>query len=306
MYRFFRVSPREKPLRWSVLTARLNRQFKLRSGVLFVQSLLLLATFSVLDTSKLAQLIVPMMTKKFPKVVVLSGAGISAESGLPTFRGAGGLWQGYRVEEVANPNAFRRDPELVHQFYNWRRKALQDPNVKPNPAHSALVELERILGPDNFFLVTQNVDNLHERAGSQQVLHLHGELLKIRCTETGEVWSWEEDLSTSTSHPTRPDLKGTLRPHIVWFGEQPLKLTEVYGRLRTCELFLAIGTSGNVYPAAGFVEATPKNCRRIELNLDDTPVSSTFHQQLRGPASELVPALVASLKREWATNTPNS
>lgn len=247
------------------------------------------------------------MTKAIlPKVVVLTGAGISAESGLPTFRGAGGLWQGYRVEEVANPNAFRSDPELVHAFYNWRRKALLDPAVQPNPAHYALVELEQILGPENFFLVTQNVDDLHERAGSQQVLHLHGELLKIRCTETGEVWNWREDLSANTTHPTRPDLKGTLRPHIVWFGEQPLKLPEVYSRLRTCELFLAIGTSGNVYPAAGFVESTPRKCQRIELNLDDTPVSPAFHQQLRGRASDLVPALVARLKQEWETNTSNS
>lgn len=243
-----------------------------------------------------------MTNTAFPKVVVLTGAGISAESGLPTFRGAGGLWQGYRVEEVANPIAFQNQPELVHAFYNWRRKALQDPKVQPNRAHQALVDLERILGPENFFLVTQNVDDLHERAGSKQVHHMHGELLKIRCTETGETWSWRDDLTASTPHPTRPDLIGTLRPHIVWFGEQPLKLPEVYSRLRTCELFLAIGTSGLVYPAAGFVEATPKTCQRFELNLDDTPVSPAFQQQLRGPASDLVPAFVAKLKQQWQTS----
>lgn len=242
----------------------------------------------------------------FPKVVVLTGAGISAESGLPTFRGAGGLWQGHRVEEVASPNAFRNDPELVHAFYNWRRKALQDQKVQPNRAHLALAELERLLGPDHFFLVTQNVDDLHERAGSRQVHHLHGELLKIRCIETGEIWSWREDLTTNTPHPSQPELKGTLRPHIVWFGEQPLKLPEVYSRLRNCELFLAIGTSGQVYPAAGFVEATPKNCQRIELNLDDTPLSPAFQKQLRGRASDLVPAFVEKFKQQWETGGLNS
>lgn len=246
-----------------------------------------------------------MNQNAFPRIVVLTGAGISAESGLPTFRGAGGLWQGYRVEEVANPNAFRKDPDLVHAFYNWRRRALQEPNIQPNPAHHALVELERLAGPEHFFLVTQNVDDLHERAGSQQVHHLHGELLKIRCTETGQVWPWRGDLSQDTPHPTRPDLKGTLRPHIVWFGEQPLQLPEVYSRLRHCQLFLAIGTSGHVYPAAGFVEATPKHCQRIELNLDNTPVSPAFHEQLRGPASVLVPALVSKLKQQAESSNSN-
>lgn len=240
-----------------------------------------------------------MEAATLPRIVVLTGAGISAESGLPTFRGAGGLWRGHRVEEVANPAAFRRQPELVHAFYNWRRRALQEPGIEPNPAHRALVELEQLAGPDHFYLVTQNVDDLHERAGARQVHHLHGELLKIRCTETGEVWPWRADLQVDTPHPLRPELKGTLRPQIVWFGEQPLRLPEVYGRLQRCDLFLAIGTSGQVYPAAGFVQATSASCRRLELNLEDTPASPEFQEQRRGPASELVPALVRELRAEW-------
>jgi NAD-dependent deacetylase len=244
-----------------------------------------------------------MPISKLPKIVVLTGAGISAESGLPTFRGAGGLWKGYRVEEVASPHAFRKNPELVHAFYNHRRKALQDPAILPNPAHVALAGLEQAWGSANFFLVTQNVDNLHQRAGARHVHHLHGELLKVRCTQTGEVWPWRDDLQIDTPHPTRPGMTGTLRPHIVWFGEEPLGLPEVYGRLRTCDLFIAIGTSGQVYPAAGFVQATPAGCQRFEINLDDTPVSPDFHRQLRGLASELVPTLVAELKQLWGTQT---
>jgi len=244
------------------------------------------------------------MTKhKFPQIVVLTGAGVSAESGLPTFRGTGGLWQGYRVEEVANPAAFRRHPELVHDFYNWRRKALLDPRVQPNPAHRALAELQQLVGPEHFYLVTQNVDDLHERAGAKQVHHLHGELLKVRCSETGEVWPWVTDLHVETPHPSRPELRGTLRPHIVWFGEQPLKLTEVYRHLQQCGLFIAIGTSGNVYPAAGFVQATPPGCRRIELNLEDTPTSPESHEHRRGPAGDLVPALVRELQVLWDSSS---
>lgn len=247
-----------------------------------------------------------MSKSNFPQIVILTGAGISAESGLPTFRGAGGLWHGYRVEEVANPIAFRKQPELVQAFYNWRRKALLEPNIQPNPAHVALAELERLVGPESFYLVTQNVDDLHERAGSAQVHHLHGELLKVRCNVTGEVWPWTEDLLPDTPHPTQPELRGTLRPHIVWFGEQPLQLPDVYSRLQRCELFIAIGTSGQVYPAAGFVQATPANCRRIELNLDETPASLQFHEQRRGPASELVPALVHQLRQLRDTSRRNS
>lgn len=236
-----------------------------------------------------------MLREKSPKIVVLTGAGISAESGLPTFRGSSGLWQGQRIEDVANPAAFRRNPQLVHDFYNWRRQALLAPTVRPNPAHFALVELEQALGPDRFFLVTQNVDDLHERAGSRQVLHMHGELLKIRCTETGQVFNWRSDLDGNTPHPERPDLHGTLRPHIVWFGEAPFRLPEIYARLRNCECFIAVGTSGHVYPAAGFVQETPPQCRCIEVNLDPTPMSPHFHERRQGPASEVLPTLVRDL-----------
>jgi NAD-dependent deacetylase len=247
-----------------------------------------------------------MTPTKFPRIVILTGAGVSAESGLPTFRGAGGLWEGHRIEEVANPAAFRNQPELVHDFYNWRRKSLLDPAIKPNPAHHALAELEQVVGPNHLYLITQNVDDLHERAGSNQVHHLHGELLKVRCAETGEVWPWLGDLQVDTPHPSRLDLRGTLRPHIVWFGEQPFRLPDVYSRLRQCTLFIAIGTSGQVYPAAGFVQATPASCQRIELNLDDTPTSPAFQEHRRGPASELVPTLVRELKQLWAASLLSS
>lgn len=234
---------------------------------------------------------------RFNQVIVLTGAGISEESGLPTFRGAGGLWQGRRVEEVASPKAFREQPELVQQFYNWRRRQLLAPAIQHNPAHLALAALEQEVGPERFLLVTQNVDDLHERAGSRSLIHIHGELLKVRCTETGEVWNWREDLSPDTPHPTRPELKGTLRPHIVWFGETPFRLPEIYARLRKCDLFIAVGTSGTVYPAAGFVQATPRTCQRVELNLDATPQSPHFHHCLRGLSSQLLPDLIASLRQ---------
>jgi NAD-dependent deacetylase len=236
-----------------------------------------------------------MQTVNFQKIVVLTGAGISAESGLPTFRGPDGIWQGQRVEEIASPAAFRSNPQRVHDFYNWRRRALLAPTIHPNPAHFALAKLAQTLGPERFFLVTQNVDDLHERAGSRQVLHMHGELLKIRCTETGNIWDWRDDLHCTTPHPEQPELQGTLRPHIVWFGEQPFRLPEIYARLRQCDCFIAVGTSGQVYPAAGFVQETPRHCHRIELNLDPTPLSTFFHEHRQGSASELLPCLVREL-----------
>ena len=228
------------------------------------------------------------------KVMVLTGAGISAESGIPTFRGADGLWEGHRFEDVATPHAFERDPTLVHRFYNMRRQTLLSESIQPNAAHIALAEFEA-QHRDEFFLVTQNIDDLHQRAGSKNVLPMHGELLKVRCTESGDVFSWNDDLSTETVHPNRPDLVGTLRPHIVWFGEMPFGLEAIDQFAQRCDVFIAIGTSAVVYPAAGIVQATSRDCRRIEINLDDTPQSVSFDTTIRGKASVEVPKFLASI-----------
>lgn len=228
------------------------------------------------------------------KVLVLTGAGISAESGIPTFRGADGLWEGHRVEDVATPQAFARDPKLVHQFYNMRRRKLLDPSIRPNAAHEALARFEsRHRG--EFLLVTQNIDDLHRRAGSRNVLPMHGELLKARCTLTGDVLDWRDDLFVDTVRPDEPDLVGTLRPHIVWFGEMPFGLDVIDAFARDCDLFVAIGTSGVVYPAAGIVQSTPPTCRRVEINLDDTPQSPHFERSIRGKATLEVPKFLESI-----------
>ena len=231
-------------------------------------------------------------------IVVLTGAGISAESGLSTFRGAGGLWEGHRIEEVATPEAFARNPELVHRFYNLRRRQLFDPAIRPNAAHRALARLEREWSGD-FLLITQNVDNLHERAGSRRLVHMHGELAKIRCTFCGDVREWAEELSVATSCPAC-GRSGGLRPHIVWFGEMPMEMGRIEEALSACGLFLAIGTSAQVYPAAGFVATVRGRARTVELNLEPSAASHLFDERRHGPASEVVPAFVAELLGEEA------
>ncbi len=233
-------------------------------------------------------------------LVVLTGAGISAESGLATFRGRGGLWEGHRIEEVATPEAFARDPERVHAFYNLRRRQLRDPAIRPNAAHHALVRLEQCWR-GRFLLVTQNVDDLHERAGSRALLHMHGELAKIRCVACGEVRRWEEDLSSRTACPACGNT-GVLRPHVVWFGEMPLHMAEIDSALQTCDLFVSIGTSALVYPAAGFVERvrTRGNARTVELNLEPSAMSDVFDERHYGPATRIVPQFVERLCREAA------
>lgn len=233
-----------------------------------------------------------MADASFGPIVVLTGAGVSAESGLPTFRGGGGLWEGHRVEEVATPGAFARDPRLVYRFYNQRRAKLQDAAVAPNPAHLALAELERGW-PGEFLLVTQNVDDLHERAGSRRLVHLHGELMRALCLACGTSSAWEGDMDAASVCP-RCVAAGRLRPDIVWFGEMPYRMDEVYAALERCAIFVAVGTSGVVYPAAGFVEAT-HGARTIELNLQPSAVSSAFRERRQGAAAELVPALVREL-----------
>jgi NAD-dependent deacetylase len=224
------------------------------------------------------------------KVVVLTGAGISAESGVPTFRDADGLWEGHRVEDVATPEAFVVDPETVLRFYDDRREALG--SVVPNPAHTALAELEQRLGED-LLLVTQNIDDLHERAGSERVLHMHGELLSALCAaceERSRPWTGPMLGATCRS------CEGELRPDVVWFGEIPYAMDDIVDALVECDLFVAIGTSGAVYPAAGFVQqARAYGARTLELNLVPSEGSFFFHEARHGRAGELVPAWVSEL-----------
>ena len=239
------------------------------------------------------------MTLHVPKtepIVILTGAGISRESGLHTFRDADGIWATVRIEDVATPEAFQRDPCKVQGFYNARRRGLLDEGVQPNAAHHALARLEAAW-PGGVLLVTQNIDDLHDRAGSQNLIHMHGELLKARCTMCRSVHEWREDLDVGTVCP-RCGMPGTLRPHVVWFGEMPLEMERIYGALGDCGLFVSIGTSGNVYPAAGFVqEARASGARTLELNLEPSAGATLFEQRREGPATELVPAFVEELLR---------
>lgn len=228
------------------------------------------------------------------RVVVLTGAGISQESGLKTFRDGDGLWEGHHVEDVATPEAFERNPALVYDFYNQRRRQLQSGDVQPNAAHRALAAFEQRFDGE-FLLVTQNVDDLHTRAGSKKLLHMHGELLRARCLDTGEIFPWKDDLDHTSVHPYDAKRKGRLRPHIVWFGEMPLAMERIELALAECDLFVAIGTSGLVYPAAGFVSWTPRTCRRVEINLHPTAVGSRFEESVSGPASVAVPQFFDAL-----------
>ncbi len=221
-------------------------------------------------------------------IVVLTGAGVSAESGVPTFRGPGGLWEGHRVEDVATPEAFRRDPVLVQRFYDDRRAALA--TVAPNAAHLALARLDAEW-PGGLLLVTQNVDDLHERAGSRRLLHMHGELKRALCTGCGAAPPWEGALSGSPACPSCGAAR--LRPDIVWFGEMPYRMDEIEAAIDACDLFVSIGTSGAVYPAAGFVGwARSAGARTLELNLDPSAGTPMFDAARHGPAGVLVPQWV--------------
>ena len=235
-----------------------------------------------------------MGSNSAPSIVILTGAGISAESGLPTFRDNGGLWEQHRVEDVATPEAFRRDPVLVQRFYNERRRRLGQ--VSPNAAHRALAELEN-RWPGPLLLVTQNVDDLHARAGSRALVPMHGELLKARCLACGAISAWAEDIRPESRCP-QCDQPGQLRPHIVWFGEMPLEMDKIFAALEGCDLFIAIGTSSTVYPAAGFVNAVPPAARTLEINLELSGMGSQFKEQRQGAATQRVPELVAELMAE--------
>ncbi|MFC5372316.1 NAD-dependent deacylase [Brevundimonas faecalis] len=231
-------------------------------------------------------------------LVVLTGAGVSAESGVPTFRASDGLWEGHRIEEVATPEGFAANPALVQDFYNQRRRRLAD--VQPNAAHRALADLA-VRWDGDFLLVTQNVDDLHDRAHAEaapakrfELIHMHGELLKARCTASGVVSDWPGDLLADHPSPHHPG--GRMRPHIVWFGEIPLEMQRIEAALERCDLFLSIGTSGAVYPAAGFVQlARMAGARAVEINLEPTPGARLFDEGVYGPATQVLPPFLAGL-----------
>ena len=226
--------------------------------------------------------------KPIRTIVVLTGAGVSAESGLQTFRAADGLWEDHRVEDVATPEAFARDPALVQRFYDMRRAAIMA--ARPNPAHAALARLDAAW-PGELLIVTQNIDDLHERAGARRVLHMHGEGLSAWCTACDARLRWT---GTLLDDPPCPSCGArALRPDIVWFGEMPYRMDEIFAALREADLFVSIGTSGAVYPAAGFVrQARECGARTLELNMERSQGSTWFHESRLGPASTVVPEWV--------------
>lgn len=232
---------------------------------------------------------------RFRNIVILTGAGVSAESGLSTFRDAGGVWAKYDYREVATPEGFARNPTLVHQFYNHRRAEAQ--KVQPNAAHLALAELERCYSErgGGVLLVTQNVDGLHEAAGSKNLIHMHGELLRYLCARCGASGPWLQDMSVHVACPAC-GRTGGVRPDVVWFGEMPYHMERIAAALSEADLFISIGASGNVYPAAGFVaEAYAAGAHTVELNLEPSEGARLFAEVVNGPATEIVPAFVRGL-----------
>lgn len=221
-------------------------------------------------------------------IVVLTGAGVSRESGLHTFRDPDGIWAHVNIEDVATPEAFARDPAHVHAFYNERRRGLLDDSIAPNAAHHALAAFEA-RWPGDFLLVTQNIDDLHERAGSRNLVHMHGELCNTLCGHCGGVTEWYEDLSVDIACPICAKTGG-MRPRVVWFGEMPLEMERIHAALEGCDLFMSIGTSGNVYPANDFVRvARAAGARTVELNLEPSKGATLFDEAVYGPAGTVVP-----------------
>lgn len=229
------------------------------------------------------------------RIVILTGAGISRESGLSTFRDADGIWAQYRPEDVATPEGFARDPALVLDFYNQRRRHLLSGEVEPNAAHEALVRLERDW-PQEVLIVTQNIDDLHERAGSKNVVHMHGEILKARCTGCNAIIESRFDFSVTGRCPHCKSV-GTLRPDVVWFGEFPYEMERIFQALGGCGLFVSIGTSSHVQPAASFVEIARDyaGAHTIELNLEPSERHESFAASHHGTASTIVPDFVDAL-----------
>lgn len=228
---------------------------------------------------------------RYQHIVILTGAGLSAESGVATFRDANGIWSKYDYRDVATPEGFARNPALVHEFYNMRRRL--HAGIKPNAAHVALARLEQ--GHPGVTIVTQNVDSLHEAAGSQNLIHMHGEMLAALCARCGGRHPWHDDLTLETVCPACVH-PGGMRPDVVWFGETPYHMDRIADFLRRADLFLSIGTSGNVYPAAGFVaEARANGAHTIELNLEPSAGARLFHEAIHGPATAIVPQFVNDL-----------
>jgi NAD-dependent deacetylase len=225
------------------------------------------------------------------RLFVLTGAGISAESGLATFRGSGGLWNGHRVEEVATPEAWRANPELVWRFYSQRRRDASA--AQPNAAHFALAKIEQQLN-QNFYLCTQNVDDLHERAGSRRVHHMHGSLFQSRCTRTNEPFADHALYEDPDDFPICKTCHASIRPHIVWFGEIPLDMDAIYRELDRASTLLVVGTSGSVYPAAGFVDiANQRRIRTIYVGPEEPLNAGSFDEVILSPATEALPSLLS-------------
>jgi NAD-dependent deacetylase len=230
----------------------------------------------------------------YERIVILTGAGLSAESGVPTFRDRSGIWAQYDYRDVATPEGFARDPVRVHEFYNMRRRA--HAAVRPNAAHAALARLEREY-PGSVWIVTQNVDELQEQAGSANLIHMHGEIYKALCAGCEARRAWRDDLSGETPCPAC-GRAGGMRPDVVWFGEMPYHMDRIRELLEEADLFISIGTSGNVYPAAGFVaEARAHGAHTVELNLEPSEGRSMFAEAIHGPATAVVPAYVERLLR---------
>ena len=232
-------------------------------------------------------------------IVILTGAGISQESGLDTFRDKEGLWSKVNIEDVATPNAFQNDPKRVQEFYNDRRRPLTSGSIKPNNAHNALAKLENEWSSKKrgqVTIVTQNIDNLHEMAGSRNLIHMHGEILKARCQQCGCVSICNTDLGFGEACTECAEIN-VLRPHVVWFGETPLEMDRIYGLLKKCSLFVSVGTSGNVYPAAGFIQFVGANLDifTLELNLEPSEGSMLFDRARYGVANGLIPLFVEEL-----------
>ena len=225
-------------------------------------------------------------------IVILTGAGVSAESGLGTFRDADGLWMNFDLADVATPEGYAKDPKLVLDFYNARRANCR--NAAPNAAHEAISRLQ-LEYPGRVTLVTQNIDDLHERGGSRHVIHMHGQIMRALCAECGHQWGWAFDMALDDICHSCAKV-GTVRPDVVWFGETPYHMETILDRARDCDLFVAIGTSGAVYPAAGFVtEARDRGVRTLEINLEPSENADDFDERLLGPASETVPVWVEGL-----------
>jgi len=235
-----------------------------------------------------------MILSEIHNIVILTGAGVSAESGVATFRGPDGLWEGHRVEDVCTPDAYRRDPSLVHAFYDARRAKLG--TVEPNAAHQALARLDAEW-PGELQLITQNVDDLHERAGSKRLIHMHGELTSGWCLGCGDRFTWSGPMGEGAQCPSCGE-SGQVRPDIVWFGEMPYAMDRIDEALQQADLFVSIGTSGAVYPAAGFVQ-TARYCgaKTLEMNLEPSLASPFFDQSRIGPAGKLVPEWVEEMLR---------